>query len=59
MRPQWRKSSRSSGGGGACVQMRLDRPGGAVEVGDSKLAETPVLTISRTEWTGFLATLTR
>ncbi|GLZ81361.1 hypothetical protein Afil01_61680 [Actinorhabdospora filicis] len=59
MKPEWRKSSRSQGNGAACVQMRLTGPAGSVEVGDSKLAETPVLTISQSNWSGFLATLTR
>jgi hypothetical protein len=45
---QWRKSSRSSGQGGACVEVAALAP--AVAVRDSKNADGPRLTLVPTAW---------
>lgn len=48
----WRKSSRSSDNGGACVEVACgDR---AVGVRDSKDKNGPVLVFTRREWATFL-----
>lgn len=52
MKPgQWRKSSRSQGGGNNCVEVRLSGP---VEVRDSKAPELGSLAITRTEFAALL-----
>ncbi|MEV0644851.1 DUF397 domain-containing protein [Phytomonospora sp. NPDC050363] len=54
----WRKSSRSSGQGGQCVEARTNS--GRFEVRDSKLADgSPVLAMSADDWRGFLRTVAR
>jgi hypothetical protein len=53
--PQWRKSSRSGGNGGACVE--VGQCGGSVLVRDSKTESSPELPFSSEAWTDFLATL--
>jgi hypothetical protein len=53
--PQWRKSSRSGGNGGACVEVgQLD---GSVLVRDSKTENGPELPFSYGAWAGFVAAL--
>lgn len=52
----WRKSSRSSGQGGACVEVATNLPG-VVAVRDSKDRNGPVLVFSEAEWSDFLETL--
>ena len=47
----WRKSSRSSGSGNNCVEVRAH---GSVEVRDSKAPTLGSLAISRTEFTALL-----
>ncbi len=50
---QWRKSSRSNGGGAACVMVA--QVPGAAGVKDSKLGEaSPVLPFSADAWASFL-----
>ncbi|SFD90605.1 protein of unknown function [Actinopolyspora alba] len=50
---RWYKSSRSNGGGGACVMVAHVPT--ATGVADSKLGEnSPVLPFSSTAWTSFL-----
>lgn len=51
----WRKSTRSGGNGGACVEV-AELPGG-VAVRDSKDPAGPVLRLSRSEWRAFLDSL--
>ena len=53
--PQWRKSSRSGGNGGACVE--VGQLGGAVLVRDSKTDNSPELPFSAGAWKDFLTTL--
>lgn len=51
---RWRKSSRSNGGGGACVEVAqvTDTTG----VRDSKLGSTsPILPFTNEAWTAFLS----
>jgi hypothetical protein len=50
----WRKSRRSGGNGGDCVEVALNVPG-VVAVRDSKNPTGDVLTFGRPEWTSFLA----
>ncbi|MFC5187904.1 DUF397 domain-containing protein [Actinomadura harenae] len=47
-RAQWRKSSRSNGSGGACVEVTLALP--CVAVRDSKDASGPVLALEPAAW---------
>lgn len=55
----WRKSSRSSNNGGACVEARHGGTAG-VDVRDSKLdAGSPILSVSADEWRSFLSVVTR
>ena len=53
--PQWRKSSRSGGNGGACVE--VGQRSGNVLVRDSNTADSPELPFSYTSWETFLAAL--
>ncbi|MGH8793636.1 MAG: DUF397 domain-containing protein [Stackebrandtia sp.] len=58
MQKVWRKSSRSGGTQGQCVETCSYE--GAVLVRDSKLGdESPELNTSRTDWAGFLASVKR
>lgn len=52
----WRKSSRSSGNGGQCVEVATNLPG-AVAVRDSKNPDGPKLLFSPTEWKTFINAL--
>ena len=47
----WRKSTRSSGNGGNCVQVAIDSPN-IVGVGDSKGTTGSALTFSPPGWAG-------
>jgi len=49
---EWRKSSRSGGNNGQCVEVR--HHGEAVQVRDSKDPTGPILRFTREEWTAFL-----
>lgn len=53
--PQWRKSSRSSGQGGACVEVAALTP--TIAVRDSKNPDGPALVYTPDEWTTFIATI--
>ncbi|NKZ07751.1 DUF397 domain-containing protein [Actinomadura latina] len=46
--PQWRKSSRSSGQGGACVEVAALTP--TIAVRDSKNPDGPHLTLAPITW---------
>lgn len=50
---RWRKSSRSSGNGGACVEVAGNLPG-LVAVRDSKDPTGPALTFAPAAWRAFL-----
>lgn len=50
----WRKSRRSNGAGGMCVEV-ADLSGGGVAVRDSKFPHGNTLTFSGDEWSAFLA----
>ena len=53
-RAEWRKSSRSGGNGGDCVEVARNIPGtGAVR--DSKDPHGPVLTVESAGWRAFVA----
>ena len=52
----WRKSSRSSGNGGQCVEVATNLPG-VVAVRDSKDPEGPKLIFTPAEWRTFIARL--
>ncbi|MDD9377671.1 DUF397 domain-containing protein [Streptomyces sp. ZAF1911] len=52
----WRKSSFSNGTGGDCVEV-ADGLTGIVPVRDSKVQDGPVLILSATAWSGFVAGL--
>jgi hypothetical protein len=52
----WRKSSRSSGNGGQCVEVAMNLPG-VVGVRDSKDPEGPKLIFTPTEWRTFITGL--
>jgi len=54
MKPgNWRKSSRSGGNGGDCVEARLNVAG--PQVRDSKMGEaSPILSLSRSDFTALL-----
>lgn len=55
-RPQWRKSSRSGGSGGNCVEVaRLSH---AVAVRDSKRPDVPALAVSGRAWQRFTRSVT-
>ncbi|WP_433391062.1 DUF397 domain-containing protein [Micromonospora sp. KLBMP9576] len=49
----WRKSTRSGGNGGECVEVADNLPG-IVAVRDSKDPHGPALTFSPTAWTRFV-----
>ncbi|WP_088991331.1 DUF397 domain-containing protein [Micromonospora chokoriensis] len=53
---RWRKSSRSSGNGGACVEVADNLPG-VVGVRDSKDPAGPALTFTPTAWRAFVTGL--
>ncbi|TYK46008.1 DUF397 domain-containing protein [Actinomadura decatromicini] len=53
----WRKSSRSGGNGGECVE--LASAAGTIAIRDSKDAEGPALTMGRDEFAVLLAVLKR
>ena len=55
---KWRKSSFSSGNGGACVEVAGNLPG-VVAVRDSKDPDGPVLVFSPGEWEAFGAGVKR
>ncbi|PZF82482.1 DUF397 domain-containing protein, partial [Micromonospora endophytica] len=50
---RWRKSTRSSSNGGACVEVADNLPG-VVAVRDSKDPTGPALTFTPTAWRTFL-----
>ncbi|MEO3813107.1 DUF397 domain-containing protein [Sphaerisporangium sp. B11E5] len=50
---KWRKSSRSSGDGGQCVEVATNLPG-VVAVRDSKNPDGPALVVPPAEWGAFL-----
>jgi hypothetical protein len=54
----WRKSSRSSGNGGDCVEVADNLPG-VVGVRDSKDRTGPALTFDPTSWRAFVASVKR
>lgn len=54
----WKKSSRSGGQGGACVEARAHA--GVVQVRDTKLGESsPILGASAADWAAILGGLKR
>jgi hypothetical protein len=53
-RAVWRKSSYSSGNGGACVEIACNLPG-VVAVRDSKDPDGPNLAFAPDEWRAFTA----
>ena len=53
-RAEWRKASRSSSNGGACVEVARNLPG-AVAVRDSKNPDGPKLIIPAADWQDFTA----
>jgi hypothetical protein len=52
-RAEWRKSSRSGGNGGQCVEVALNLPT-VVAVRDSKNPQGGALVFSRAEWAAFI-----
>lgn len=50
---RWRKSSRSNGNGGECVEVAVNLPG-VVAVRDSKNPEGPALLFTPQVWADFL-----
>lgn len=52
-RADWRKSSRSSGNGGQCVEVANRPLGDAVAVRDSKDPDGPVLAVAQDAWRAF------
>jgi hypothetical protein len=53
--PQWRKSSRSGGNGGACVE--VGQLGGSVLVRDTQTPNSPELPFSYGAWQEFVDAL--
>ncbi|MEU7934483.1 DUF397 domain-containing protein [Micromonospora echinofusca] len=53
---RWRKSSRSSGNGGNCVEVADNLPG-VVAVRDSKGPAGPALAFAPAAWRAFVATM--
>lgn len=51
---QWRKSSRSGGDGGQCVEVAANLPG-VIAVRDSKTPSGPALLVMPGEWSAFLS----
>lgn len=49
----WRKSTRSGGNGGNCVEVAANLPG-VVAVRDSKYPTGPALVFTPSEWVAFL-----
>ncbi|MFC6022490.1 DUF397 domain-containing protein [Plantactinospora solaniradicis] len=56
--PTWRKSSRSSSNGGACVEV-ADNLAGRVLVRDSKDQQGPLLAFGPEAWRAFVGDLAR
>ncbi|MEU7615148.1 DUF397 domain-containing protein [Micromonospora rifamycinica] len=54
---RWRKSTRSSGNGGNCIEVAGNLPG-VIAVRDSKDPDGPTLTFTPTAWHIFLARIT-
>ncbi|WP_326557066.1 DUF397 domain-containing protein [Micromonospora sp. NBC_01796] len=54
---KWRKSTRSNGNGGACVEVADNLPH-TIGVRDSKDQHGPTLTFTPTAWRAFLGTIT-
>jgi len=48
----WKKSSKSGGNGGQCVEVRRNHE--AIQVRDSKDPHGPVLQFTRHEWEAFI-----
>ncbi|MER6591070.1 DUF397 domain-containing protein [Micromonospora purpureochromogenes] len=57
-RARWRKSTRSNGSGGACVEVADNLPG-VVAVRDSKDPAGPALTFSPAAWRAFVSGVAR
>jgi hypothetical protein len=55
-RAEWRKASKSSGNGGACVEVARNLPG-IVAVRDSKDPDGPKLAFSPEDWRAFTASV--
>ncbi|MFF0313058.1 DUF397 domain-containing protein [Micromonospora sp. NPDC005252] len=55
---RWRKSSRSSGNGGNCVEVADNLPG-VVRVRDSKDPSGPALAFAPTAWRAFVTQVAR
>ncbi|SCG80591.1 DUF397 domain-containing protein [Micromonospora rifamycinica] len=55
---RWRKSTRSNGGGGACVEV-ADNLSGVVAVRDSKDPDGPVLAFGPATWQQFVSSVAR
>lgn len=53
-RAEWRKSARSGGTGGNCVEVASNLPS-VVAVRDSKNPDGPVLTLTTAQWRSFTA----
>ena len=49
---EWKKSSKSGGNGGSCVEVRRHEQ--AIQVRDSKDPEGPILRFTAKEWEAFL-----
>ncbi|WP_432902210.1 DUF397 domain-containing protein [Micromonospora matsumotoense] len=54
---RWRKSTRSSGNGGNCVEVAANLPG-VIAVRDSKDPDGPTLTFTPAAWHTFLTRIT-
>ena len=55
---RWRKTTRSSGNSGACLEVADNLPG-VVGVRDSKDPTGPALTFTPASWRAFVATVAR
>jgi len=55
--PRWRKSTRSNGAGGNCVEFAADLAPDLVGVRDSKQPDGPILQFTPTAWRSFLTTV--
>jgi len=49
---EWRKSARSGGTGGNCVEIATNLPG-VIAVRDSKNPDGPVITLTTAQWRSF------